>query len=174
MNSKIEMASTHRLSLLFIILISGFKLGIAAPADGTKGTKTLNRKKTLWLRELKVLPPRAARDEKTFFILVKCFSWLKTVEKSTSLSKETANAFAIVHETRWEFALKKFAAAQDWGALWSDVKQMVVNFLVKNLENLFAKCWRQAPVNIPWSLNRSENEKNTFPISTSPSPKNES
>lgn len=31
------MAVTHRLSLLFIILISGFKLGITAPADGAKG-----------------------------------------------------------------------------------------------------------------------------------------
>lgn len=37
MNCKIKMATTHRLSLLFIILISGFKLGIAAPADGIKG-----------------------------------------------------------------------------------------------------------------------------------------
>lgn len=33
MNCKIEMAVTHRVSLLFIILISGFKLGITAPAD---------------------------------------------------------------------------------------------------------------------------------------------
>lgn len=73
MNSKIEMASTHRLSLLFIILISGFKLGIAAPANGTKGTKIETKKETLdrkwspqWLRELKVLLHRA-RDEKTFF-----------------------------------------------------------------------------------------------------------
>lgn len=32
------MESTHRMSLLFIILISGFKLGITAPADdGIKG-----------------------------------------------------------------------------------------------------------------------------------------
>lgn len=37
MNCEIEMATTHRLSLLFIILISGFKLGMAAPADGTRG-----------------------------------------------------------------------------------------------------------------------------------------
>lgn len=37
MNCKIEMATTHRLSLLFIILISGFKLGISAPADEIKG-----------------------------------------------------------------------------------------------------------------------------------------
>lgn len=39
MNCKIEMATTHRLSLLFIILISGFKLGMPAPADGTKGKR---------------------------------------------------------------------------------------------------------------------------------------
>lgn len=37
MNCKIKMATTHRLNVLFIILISGFKLGMAAPADGTKG-----------------------------------------------------------------------------------------------------------------------------------------
>lgn len=37
MNCKIEMATTHRLSLLFIILISGFKLGLAAPSDEKKG-----------------------------------------------------------------------------------------------------------------------------------------
>lgn len=39
MNCKIEMATKHKLSLLFIILISGFKLGLAAPADGIKGKK---------------------------------------------------------------------------------------------------------------------------------------
>lgn len=37
MESKIQMATKHRLSLLFIILISGFKLGIAESADGLKG-----------------------------------------------------------------------------------------------------------------------------------------
>lgn len=37
MNCKIGMATTHRMSLLFIILISGFKLGIAAPTDAKKG-----------------------------------------------------------------------------------------------------------------------------------------
>lgn len=30
---KIKMPLTHRLSLLYIILISGFKLGMAAPTD---------------------------------------------------------------------------------------------------------------------------------------------
>lgn len=34
---KINMPLTHRLSLLYIILISGFKLGIAAPTDDIKG-----------------------------------------------------------------------------------------------------------------------------------------
>lgn len=37
MNCKIEMATRHRLSLLFIILISGFKLGLTTPVDGIKG-----------------------------------------------------------------------------------------------------------------------------------------
>lgn len=36
---KIKMPLTHRLSLLYIILISGFKLGMAAPADSKKGKK---------------------------------------------------------------------------------------------------------------------------------------
>lgn len=34
---KIKMPLTHRLSLLYIILISGFKLGMAAPAENKKG-----------------------------------------------------------------------------------------------------------------------------------------
>lgn len=36
---KIKMPLTHRLSLLYIILISGFKLGMAAPTDSKKGKK---------------------------------------------------------------------------------------------------------------------------------------
>lgn len=31
------MTNTHRFSSLLIILISGFKLGIAAPVEGSKG-----------------------------------------------------------------------------------------------------------------------------------------
>lgn len=39
MNSfcKIKMPSTHKLSMLYIILISGFKLGLGAPTDEIKG-----------------------------------------------------------------------------------------------------------------------------------------
>ena len=37
MNCVIEMATGHRISLLFIILISGFKLGLTVPTDGIKG-----------------------------------------------------------------------------------------------------------------------------------------
>lgn len=31
------MATTHRLDVLFIILISGFKLGMGNPTDGKRG-----------------------------------------------------------------------------------------------------------------------------------------
>lgn len=47
LNNKIKVTTTHRLSLLFIILISGFKLGIAAPADGKKGNGKLWHNKCL-------------------------------------------------------------------------------------------------------------------------------
>lgn len=39
MSCSITKTSARRLSVLFIILISGFKLGMAAPADGIKGEK---------------------------------------------------------------------------------------------------------------------------------------
>ena len=38
---KIKMPSTHILSMLYIILISGFKLGLAAPTDEIKGEQML-------------------------------------------------------------------------------------------------------------------------------------
>lgn len=49
---KIKMPLTHRLSLLYIILISGFKLGMAAPTDSKKGktwTKRWNVEDLTWL-----------------------------------------------------------------------------------------------------------------------------
>lgn len=128
MTSQIEMASTHRLSLLFIILISGFKLGIAAPADGTKGTNFEPKRNPSVDCELKVLPPCAVRETRKLFYSRQMLQLIKNRWKKYKLVKRDCKRFCNCAWNEMKICVQEISLLHrmEVVGIGSDVMQMFV------------------------------------------------